>query len=378
MKGWKVGLMAVLVGLGMAVFVGCGGSKAPVKSTQQSISPLDLSAGYGTVVLSVQWSKGKSRVIPEATERIVARLKRSGMTLFEKVIERGQTQVVFEKVPVGERVLEAEAQDRFGAVLAKGQSESFTLEANQNKQVTVELTAVALVVTGSGPTQVAGTRVAQGTTVTRIDANTFNISGVGTVLSPVNLDADNNGRLDTDVFVINAGSAPLGFAGFSTTDNAVVVVRTRARQQPPSVTVPINASGALLQNVALPPGDYEVTAENVIISGGGNQLRIGGMIYAFSVFRDAAGNLHHTLPTAVSYRLPVVGQPVENVFLELTVDPAASTAGARGVLVVEHANGSIELTNVPVGTDGRVTFRAQPGGPNLGTVSFVGVGVLLP
>ena len=378
MKGWKVGLMAVLVGLGMAVFVGCGGSKAPVKSTQQSISPLDMSAGYGTVVLSVQWSKGKSRVIPEATERIVARLKRSGMTLFEKVIERGQTQVVFEKVPVGERVLEAEAQDRFGAVLAKGQSESFTLEANQNKQVTVELTAVALVVTGSGPTQVAGTRVAQGTTVTRIDANTFNISGVGTVLSPVNLDADNNGRLDTDVFVINAGSAPLGFAGFSTTDNAVVVVRTRARQQPPSVTVPINASGALLQNVALPPGDYEVTAENVIISGGGNQLRIGGMIYAFSVFRDAAGNLHHTLPTAVSYRLPVVGQPVENVFLELTVDPAASTAGARGVLVVEHANGSIELTNVPVGTDGRVTFRAQPGGPNLGTVSFVGVGVLLP
>jgi hypothetical protein len=378
MKGWKVGLMAVLVGLGMAVFVGCGGSKAPVKSTQQSISPLDMSAGYGTVVLSVQWSKGKSRVIPEATERIVARLKRSGMTLFEKVIERGQTQVVFEKVPVGEWVLEAEAQDRFGAVLAKGQSESFTLEANQNKQVTVELTAVALVVTGSGPTQVAGTRVAQGTTVTRIDANTFNISGVGTVLSPVNLDADNNGQLDTDVFVINAGSAPLGFAGFSTTDNAVVVVRTRARQQPPSVTVPINASGALLQNVALPPGDYEVTVENVTLSSGGNQLRIGTMTYAFSVFRDAAGNLHHTLPTAVSYRLPVVGQPVENVFLELTVDPAASTAGARGVLVVEHANGSIELTNVPVGTDGRVTFRAQPGGPNLGTVSFVGVGVLLP
>jgi phenylpyruvate tautomerase PptA (4-oxalocrotonate tautomerase family) len=206
MKEWKVGLTAMLVG--MAVLVGCGGSKAPVKSTQQSISPLDMSAGYGTVVLSVQWSKGKGRVIPEATERIVARLKRSGMTLFEKVIERGQTQVVFEKVPVGEWVLEAEAQDRFGAVLTKGQSESFTLEANQNKQVTVELTAVALVVTGSGPTQVTGTRVAQGTPVSRIDANTFNISGVGTVLSPVNLDANNDGQLDTDVFVINAGSAP--------------------------------------------------------------------------------------------------------------------------------------------------------------------------
>jgi len=88
----------------------------------------------------------------------------------------------------------------------------------------------AVVVTGSGPTQVTGTRVAQGTTVSRIDANTFNIQGVGTVLSPVNLDADNNGQLDTDVLVINEGSAPLGFAGFTTTDNAVVVVRTRARQ----------------------------------------------------------------------------------------------------------------------------------------------------
>jgi hypothetical protein len=72
-------------------------------------SGVDGSVGYGTVVLGVQWSKGKGRVIPEATERIVARLKRSGMTLFEKVIERGQTQVVFEKVPVGEWVLEAEA-----------------------------------------------------------------------------------------------------------------------------------------------------------------------------------------------------------------------------------------------------------------------------
>jgi hypothetical protein len=336
-----------------------------------------MSAGYGTVVLSVQWSKGKSRVIPEATERIVARLKRSGMTLFEKVIERGQTQVVFEKVPVGEWVLEAEAQDRFGAVLAKGQSESFTLEANQNKQVTVELTAVALVVTGSGPTQVIGTRVAQGTPVSRIDANTFNISGVGTVLSPVNLDANNDGRLDTDVFVVLAGSAPLGFAGFTTTDNAVTVVQMRARQQPPSVTVPINALGALLQNVALPPGDYKVTVENVTLSSGGNQLRIGTMTYAFSVFASG-GALRHTLPTAVSYRLPVVGQPVENVFLELTVDPAARAANATGFLVVDHANGSIELTNVPVGTDGKVTFQAQPGGPTLGTVSFVGVGVLLP
>jgi hypothetical protein len=42
MKGWKAGLMAILVGLGMAVLVGCGGSKAPVKSTQQSISPLSM------------------------------------------------------------------------------------------------------------------------------------------------------------------------------------------------------------------------------------------------------------------------------------------------------------------------------------------------
>ncbi len=371
-----VGLMVMLVGLGMAALIGCGGGKAPIKGTQQSISAFDMSAGYGTVALSVQWPKGKSRVIPEATERIVARLKRSGMTLFEKVIERGQTQVVFEKVPVGEWVLEAEAQGRFGEVLARG-SASFALEANQNKQVEVELTTVApVVVTGSGPTQVRGTSVPQGTPVTQTGPNTFDIQiqGVGTVLSPV--DIETGGQLNTDVFVISAGSAPLGFPGFSTTDNAVVVVRIRARQQQPSVTVPINASGALQQNVALPPGDYEVTVENVTISSGGNQLRIDEMTYAFSVFRDG-DTLRHTLPTEVSYRLPVVGQPIENVFLELTVDRAARTANATGSLIVSHANGSLELT-VPVGTDGKVTFRAQPGGPNLGTVSFVFVSVLLP
>jgi hypothetical protein len=236
----------------------------------------------------------------------------------------------------------------------------------------------AVVVTGSGPTQVTGTPAAQGTPVTQIDPNTFNISGVGTVLSPVNLDADNNRQLDTDVFVINAGSAPLGFPGFTTTDNAVVVEQIRARSRQPSVTVPINASGALLRNVALPPGDYRVRVNNVTIFSGGNRLRIGTMTYEFSVFRDSAGNLHHTLPTRVRYRLPVVGEPVENVFLELTVDTAASTAGATGSLFVIHANGSIELTNVSVGTDGKVTFKAQPGGPTLGTVSSVTVSVLLP
>jgi len=235
----------------------------------------------------------------------------------------------------------------------------------------------AVVVVGSGPTQVTGTPVAQGTPVSRIDANTFNISGVGTVLSPVNLDADNNGQLDTDVFVINAGSAPLGFPGFSTTDDAVVVEQIRARQQQPSVTVPINASGALLRNVALPPGDYRVRVNNVTIFSGGNRLRIGTMTYEFSVFASG-GALRHTLPTRVRYRLPVVGEPVENVFLELTVDTAASTAGATGSLFVIHANGSIELTNVSVGTDGKVTFQSQPGGPNLGTVSTVTVSVLVP
>jgi uncharacterized protein (DUF2141 family) len=236
----------------------------------------------------------------------------------------------------------------------------------------------AVVVTGSGSTQVIPTPVKAGTTVTRIDANTFDIPGVGTVRSPVNLDTDNDGKLDTDVLVIKKDSAPLGFAGFTTTDpdEAVVVVQIGPRQTA-SVTVKINASGALQQNVALPPGDYAVTVENVTLSSGGNQLRIDEMAYAFSVFKDSAGKLHHTLPTAVSYRLPVVGQPVENVFLELTVDTAASTAGARGVLFVDHANGEINL-KTSVGTDGKVTFQSQPGGPTLGTVSTVTVSVLLP
>jgi hypothetical protein len=243
----------------------------------------------------------------------------------------------------------------------------------------------AFVVTGSGPTQVIPTPVKAGTKVTQIDANTFDIQipGVGTVrvLSPV--DIETGGELNTDVLVIKEGSAPLGFAGFTTETREVVVQMRAQQQQPPSVTVPINASGVLLQNVALPPGDYEVKVEKVILSSGGNQLRIDKMAYAFSVFKDSEGKLHHTLPTAVSYRLPVVGQPIENVFLELTVDPAARAANAKGSLVVKHDNGTIELTNVPVVTDGKekdgkVTFKAQPGGPTLGTVFSVKVEVLLP
>jgi hypothetical protein len=120
-----------------------------------------------------------------------------------------------------------------------------------------------------------------------------------------------------------------------------------------------------------------VRVNNVTIFSGGNRLGIGTMTYEFSVFASG-GALRHTLPTAVRYRLPVVGEPVENVFLELTVDTAASTAGATGSLFVIHANGSIELTNVSVGTDGKVTFQSQPGGPNLGEVFIVIVSVLLP
>jgi hypothetical protein len=242
----------------------------------------------------------------------------------------------------------------------------------------------AFVVTGSGPTQVIPTTVKAGTTVTRIDANTFDIPGVGTVRSPVNVDTIiTDGKLNTDVLVIKEGSAPLGFAGFFTDSKAVVVqIRTR---QTASVEVRINNSGALLENVALPPlpstQKYVVTVKNVILSSGGNRLDIGEMTYEFSVFASG-GALHHTLPTAVSYRLPVVGQPIENVFLELTVDPAAKDANATGSLVVDHANGKINLTNVPVvvtdGKDGKVTFKAQPGGPTLGRVSSVTVSVLLP
>jgi hypothetical protein len=244
----------------------------------------------------------------------------------------------------------------------------------------------AVVVTGSGPTRVTGTPVEAGTTVSKTGDNTFEIQipGVGKVqvLSPV--DIETNGQLNTDVLVIKEGSAPLGFAGFTTTDTEVVVVQIGPRQTA-SVKVRINASGALQQNVALPPGDYKVTVENVTLFSGGARLDIDKMTYAFSVFKDSAGKLHHTLPTAVSYRLPVIGQPIENVFLELTVDPAAKDANATGSLVVDHANGKINLTNVPVvvtdgkdGKDGKVTFKAQPGGPTLGRVSSVTVEVLLP
>ncbi|MFA0750946.1 MAG: hypothetical protein SLRJCFUN_001349 [Candidatus Fervidibacter sp.] len=363
-----LGRLSWLIAGVVVALLGCGGSKEAVKEvTDSTVGTL---AGYGSVILNIQWPQGKSRIIPDATQTFVVQLDRGGRTLFKRSVDRSQTQVVFEKVPVGEWVLKATALGRFGEVLAEG-SANFTLQANQNLTVSVELRettpGAAVVVTGSGPTQVDVASPRIGDPVP---------SGV---VSPfANLDTNNDGKLDTQVLVIQKGSAPLGFPGFSTTDNAVVVVQIRARQASPSVSVPINPNGALGRSVALPPGDYQVTVERVTIASGGNQLRIGEMTYQFSVFKDNAGNLHHTLPTFVNYRLPVVGQPVENVSLELTVDPAASGAGAKGSLFVSHANGSIELTNVSVGSDGKVSFQAQPGGPNLGAVSSVTVKVLLP
>lgn len=105
MKYWSwvaVGLSIVTI----SVLAGCGGSKAPVRTNNASLLS---SSGYGKVTLTVHWPE-RGRVIPYATEQIVARLKRNGSILFEQVIERGQTQVVFEKVPVGNWVLEAEAR----------------------------------------------------------------------------------------------------------------------------------------------------------------------------------------------------------------------------------------------------------------------------
>lgn len=101
--GWVVIGLSIAV---IAVLSGCGGSKAPVRTNNASLLS---SSGYGKVTLTVHWPE-RGRVIPYATEQIVARLKRNGSILFEQVIERGQTQVVFEKVPVGNWVLEAEAR----------------------------------------------------------------------------------------------------------------------------------------------------------------------------------------------------------------------------------------------------------------------------
>lgn len=101
--GWVVVGLSIAV---IAVLSGCGGSKAPVRTNNASLLG---SSGYGKVTLTVHWPE-RGRVIPYATEQIVARLKRNGSILFEQVIERGQTQVVFEKVPVGNWVLEAEAR----------------------------------------------------------------------------------------------------------------------------------------------------------------------------------------------------------------------------------------------------------------------------
>ncbi|MDW8123093.1 MAG: hypothetical protein RMK62_12385, partial [Armatimonadota bacterium] len=109
----------------------------------------------------------------------------------------------------------------------------------------------------------------------------------------------------------------------------------------------------------------------------GRSLHVGSIRFCYLVYLHG-GTVKSTFPTFVQFKLPQVGQPVQNAFIKFKVDPSAATLTppVRGRLKVVHGNGTINISNVPVQTNGDVLFQAQPGGPTLGPVSLVEIDIL--
>lgn len=142
--GWAaVGLFVVAI----AVLVGCGGSKAPVRTniSNNAFAFPDDEPNSGRVVLTVHWHKRSNRIIPPETDRLLVMLQRSNTTLMKQTVNRpisqSETTVIFEKVPIGEWVLVAEAYSGLEKI-AEGRSNLFQVQANQTTTVAVELQPV--------------------------------------------------------------------------------------------------------------------------------------------------------------------------------------------------------------------------------------------
>jgi hypothetical protein len=139
----KVRLLVFLLGLGV-LLLGCGGGKG-ISPSKTSDLITSSTHDYGKVIIAIQWSN-RNRFIPPETDRIRVILQRAGVTLMEKTVERPtaqtETTVIFEKVPVGEWTLAAEAYAGLRKV-AEGISESFQVQAGQTSTVMLELQPVA-------------------------------------------------------------------------------------------------------------------------------------------------------------------------------------------------------------------------------------------
>jgi len=134
--------LVLLLGLGI-VLSGCGVGKSARPS--QTSDLIASAHGYGKVIVAIQWDN-RGRLIPPETDRIRVMLQRAGTTLMEQTVNRPimqtESTVVFEKVPVGEWVLAAEAYAGFTKV-AEGISEPFQVQAGQTSTTVLELQPVA-------------------------------------------------------------------------------------------------------------------------------------------------------------------------------------------------------------------------------------------
>ncbi len=231
------------------------------------------------------------------------------------------------------------------------------------------------VVENSGDTRLQTVESPDGpTTVEQTGVNTYRLTVAGQVLE--NVLAPVPPVVGAPLLIFLAGSTPLAFPGLVTEDTfEVEQAETRQRQ---FVTVPVDRrGGVMLQPVGVRPGKICEIAFNLVFTDPrGRRLAVRRFKICYIVYVQGVA-VKSTFPTFVRFKLPQVGEVIENAFVEFRVDPSAATLypPVRGRLRVVHGNGEINISNVPVLADGTVLFQARPGGPVLGPVDSVEVDI---
>jgi prepilin-type processing-associated H-X9-DG protein len=161
----------------VAVTSGCSGGSA-----LQS-SPVTTAHATGGLIMHIAWPVVTSRLIPDATHTIQIAISypAGGSAAPTTTIPHGQTTATIGGLPVGSLMLTASALDANGAVTASG-TKSFTVVANQNVPVSVDMTSTIdhLVISPADPIVTVGDS-------TPLLVSGVNTSGAMVLLTPSKL-----------------------------------------------------------------------------------------------------------------------------------------------------------------------------------------------
>ncbi|MDW8121034.1 MAG: hypothetical protein RMK62_01810 [Armatimonadota bacterium] len=230
--------------------------------------------------------------------------------------------------------------------------------------------AEILSVIGEGNTGIRTRGSAEGPTrVDNLGGNRYRLTILNQILEVLSPITPQVGR---PLLIIEEGSSPLAFGGIQTAEPTV-----EFEQEGRRVQAPVNEAGVLRTNVALGMGRACTIGRNVtIVDTSGRRLTGDQIRFCFLVERVGA-TVRSTLPQFVRYRLPTVGQLIEDVLVQVQVDEAFR-GRVRGDLTVRHANGTIEITDRPIESGGIVTFASRAAGAVLGQVSEVEINLSEP